>query len=162
MSKVKFKKPKTADVKTVVKGVLAFEGGKRLSRGIAGAIPTTDESQSQLVKGSIALAALFAAAAYQGPNKDLFVLTFVGVASEQISDVIDAQAQKLISRKADASMPEKFMYDAMGLNCPGHSGMGMLNANRDWPMLAQPTISEINWDQISDLDISQSTDYAGA
>ena len=155
---MKFKTPKSADLMTVAKGFGAFEVGKRVGRGIVGAIPSKDESQDQLIKGGVAVAALVAAAAYQGKNKDLVVPACVGLAAEQVGDIVDAQAKKMITPNAAPGMPEKFLYDTMGLGCPGHQNQ--LGTPVNYPMLLSPSIQNIEWDEIY-TGSEAVEDYAG-
>mgnify|MGYP001627773876 CR=1 FL=1 len=157
---MKFKKPKSKDLMQVAKGFAAFEGGKRVGRGVVGAIPSKDEDQKQLIKGGVALAALLAAASYKGKSIDVVVPALVGVAAEQAGDIIDAQAQKVITVKQDADMPQKFLQDAMGLGCP--CDQTAVSAHDKYPMLASPTIREISWDQVWDGETAVDNDFAGA
>lgn len=140
---MKFKKPKSKDLMTVGTGLLAFEGGKRVGRGVVGAIPAKDAAQTQLIKGGVAVAAVLAAASYKGKNKELVLPAFVGMAAEQLGDIIDAESAKMISMKPNAGMAEKFLYDSMGLGCPLQGQL----PQHDYPMmLASPTINAIDWD----------------
>ncbi|MDP2687530.1 MAG: hypothetical protein Q8O62_09925 [Aequorivita sp.] len=142
----------------VAKGFAAFEVGKRVGRGVVGAITPLvkpkDANQAQMIKGGLALVAIVAAAAYTGKNKDLVVPALVGVAAEQAGDVIDAQAAKMITKEANPAVPQKFLQDAMGLGCAcgdlPHDQMPP-NYNYDsFPMLGSPTIREIEWDRVWD------------
>src|SRR5690554_2847255 len=105
-----FKSPKSKDIMLVAKGFGAFEAGKRVGRGIVGAIPSKDESQDLIIQGGIAVASLVAASAYSGKNKELVVPAFIGLAAEQIGNIIDHQAAKVITRKPNPGMAEQFMY----------------------------------------------------
>lgn len=157
---MKFKTPKSKDVMQVGKGLLAFEGGKRVGRGVVGLVPAKDEKQAQLVKGGAAVLAVIAAAAYKGKNADLVVPALVGVAAEQAGDLIDAQAAKMITKKENADMPTKFIQDAMGLGCPCDQPAAAQNNWDNYPMLASPTIQAIEWDEV--WDGTDNNNFAGA
>lgn len=161
---MKFKKPKTKDVQTVIKGLFAFESGKRLGRGIIGQMNPKSAANEQMIRGGMALASLVAAAAYKGKNQELVIPGFVGLAAEQVGEIIDSQAADMIEKQANPGFAEKFVYDVFGLGCPGGCGQS-LGQPRRFPMLAQPTIREIEWDQVFTGDEEQSShtgDFAGA
>lgn len=151
-----FKTPKSKDVMQVVKGFAAFEGGKRVGRGVVGLIPAKDEAQSQLIKGGFAVASIVAAAAYKGKNADLVIPALVGMAAEQAGDIIDAQAAKVITVSSNPTMPQKFIQSAVGLGCPGTCG-----GTEGYPMLASPTIQNIEWDSVYS-PAAELNEFAGA
>lgn len=151
-----FKKPKMKDAVQVGKGLLAFEGGKRVGRGIVGVVPSKSEKQTQLIKGGLAALSIAAAAAYKGKNADLVIPALVGVAAEQAGDLIDAQAQKMMTKNPNAGMPGKFIQNAMGLGCPCDGAPAM-----NYPMLGNPTIREIEWESVWDGQ-GQASNAAGA
>tara|TARA_R110002012_G_scaffold250357_4_gene428147 strand:- start:60 stop:530 length:471 start_codon:yes stop_codon:yes gene_type:complete len=156
---MKFKTPKSKDVMQVGKGLLAFEGGKRVGRGVVGLVPAKDEKQAQLVKGGVAVAAVIAAAAYKGKNADLVVPALVGVAAEQAGDLIDAQAAKMITKQASPDPAQKFLQDAMGLGCPCDMPNDQMPPEY-YPMLASPAIREIEWQTV--WDGTDNNNFAGA
>ncbi|MAB40173.1 MAG: hypothetical protein CL528_00395 [Aequorivita sp.] len=144
----------------VGKGLLAFEGGKRVGRGVVGLVPAKDEKQAQLVKGGAAVLAVIAAAAYKGKNADLVVPALVGVAAEQAGDLLDAQAAKMITKKSNPDMPQKFLQDAMGLGCPCDQPNDQMPPQY-YPMLASPAIREIEWETVWDGGNTQDTSFTG-
>lgn len=164
-----FKTPKSKEVVQVAKGFAAFEVGKRVGRGVVGAITPLvkpkDTNQAQMIKGGLAVVAIAAAAAYTGKNKDLVVSALVGVAAEQAGDVIDAQAATMITKQADPKVPQKFLQDAMGLGCPcddmPNDQMPPASSWESYPRLASPTIREIQWSEVHDGG-SNTSDYQGA
>jgi hypothetical protein len=162
---MKFKTPKSKDVMQVAKGFAAFEGGKRVGRGVVGAIPAKDTKQGQLIKGVVAIASILAAAAYKGKHADLVVPVLVGMAAEQAGDLIDAQAKKMITKQANPALPQKFLQDAMGLGCPcdemPNDQMPPAGSWERYPMLASPAIREIEWETVWTGE-PENTGFAGA
>lgn len=159
---MKFQTPKTKDLITVGKGLLAFEGGKRVGRGVAGL--TTDNNDPQrrdLIKGGLAVTAVVAAAAYKGGNADIVIPALVGLAAEQAGDLIDAQAAKSITVNPTPSQPQKFLQHAMGLGCDCNGGMRAISfEDQPYAMLANPAIREIEWQEV--WDGHDDNNYAGA
>jgi hypothetical protein len=158
---MKFKTPKSKDVMQVGKGLLAFEGGKRVGRGVVGLIPAKDANQTKMVKGGLAVASVLAAAAYRGGSADIVIPALVGVAAEQIGDIIDQEAAKMITKNPNADMPQKFLQDAMGLGCPcDDMPHDQAPPNNTWgveeidpypfPSLNSPTIKTIEWETVWD------------
>jgi len=156
-----FKTPKSKDVVQVAKGFVAFESGKRVGRGVVGAIPSKDSNQTQLIKGGLAVLSIVAAAGYKGKNADLVIPALVGVAAEQAGDLIDAQAAKMITKKSNPDMPQKFLQDAMGLGCPCDQPNDQMPPEY-YPMLASPAIREIEWETVWDGGNTGDNNFAGA
>ncbi len=158
---MKFKTPKSKDVMQVGKGLIAFEGGKRVGRGVVGAIPSKDANQTKLIKGGLAVASVIAAAAYKGGHADLVIPALVGVAAEQLGNLVDQQAAKIIKLKPNPDMPTKFMQDTMGLGCPCDQPNDQMPPQNTWEMLASPTVKAIEWDTVWD-GAQGENEFAGA
>src|SRR5690606_29284737 len=109
---MKFKTPKTKDVTTILKGGAAFELGKRTGRGVVALVPAEYAQHGNAIKGVLALSALLGAAAYKGNHQDMVIPGMVGLAFEQIGDLIDDQAKKVITKKPAPTPVDKFIEGA--------------------------------------------------
>ena len=89
-----FKKPTKKRATDLVKSVVAYEVGKRLSRGLVGLNLSTNPNHARM---GITAAALLAAASYTGKNKDIVQAALVGSAIEQGGQMIDDYAQEAIA-----------------------------------------------------------------
>lgn len=163
-----FKKPKSKEIMRVGKGLVAFEGGKRVGRGIVSVVPAKYQNQSQLIKGGLAVGAVALAAAYKGSHQDIVVPALVGLAAEQAGDLADAKAAEIINKKANPTAVDKFIYGAAGLGCPHDQAPPEVviyeTQNEDNPCAARlgnPTIQAIEWNKVYEKD-SLEVGYAGA
>ena len=146
-----FKKPTQKRATDLVKNVVAFEAGKRLSRGMVGLNLSTNPNHARI---GITALALLAAASYTGKNKDLVHAALIGSAVEQGGKMIDDYAQSSVSPKANPDVATKFLYDTLGLK----GGSEFLNGSGcGCNGLALPAASLVDVDYIEDAEVLATT-----
>lgn len=140
-----FKKPTKKSATSVATQVVAFEAGKRISRGLVGLNLSTNPNHARL---GIAVVTLLAAASYSGKNKEIVQAALVGSAVEQGGQMIDDYAKVAITPNESPDAATKFLYDTLGLNAP----YDMLNGSCGCGGLSLPSASLIEVDY-EDADV---------
>lgn len=147
-----FKKPTQKRATDIVKSVVAFESGKRLSRGLVGLNLSTNPNHARL---GIVAVALLAASSYTGKNKDLVQAALIGSAVEQGGKMIDDYAQTAVSPVENPDAATKFLYDTLGLQ----GNRTFLNGNggcNGYGGLALPAASLVHVDYVEDAEVLSS------
>lgn len=144
-----FKKPTKKRATDLVKSVVAYEVGKRLSRGLVGLNLSTNPNHARM---GITAAALLAAASYTGKNKDIVQAALVGSAIEQGGQIVDDYAQQAIATVPNPDAATKFMYDTLGLK--GMHNHNLLNASSSCGCsgLALPAASLVEVDYLDEVE----------
>lgn len=166
-----FKNPKTKDLTDVAKGLAAFKVGEMTGRGIIGIAPI-EPSQKNMAKGGLAVIAVAAAAAYNGKHKELIIPALVGVAAQQVGELVEMEAKKVVKVNSADGMPQKFINEALGIKrysaVAANGANGALGCpcenNTYHPQLGMPqAIQTIEWeDTYTGEDENYSVDYGNA
>ena len=142
---MKFKKPTQKSAIKAGKMVLAFAAGKRASRGVAQAVTnSTPQLNPTYRKLGVVALGLGLAMTYSGSNKDIVYPLAIGIASEQITNLIDGIAKKSIPTTTNPNDLQKVTYAAMGLKCPCNNEEQPQEQYQ--PMaLNMPELVEVDW-----------------
>lgn len=146
-----FKKPTKKKATSVATQVVAFEAGKRISRGLVGLNLTSNPNHARL---GIAAVTLIAAASYDGKNKEVVQAALIGSAVEQGGRMIDDYAKVAITPNQSPDAATKFLYDTLGLNSPYDMLNGSCGCSGG---LSLPNASLVEVDYYEDADVVSSS-----